>query len=168
MSLERIAALANLLIEQEDRVAVLEEDLKNAKAAAMKTKLVDMPELMLEFGLTSFTMTSGQKIDIKEDVQCAITEAMRPRALAWLREHGFGGLIKTIVSVEFDRGAVEEAEQLAIRLNEEGVPAFAEEKVHAMTLKSFVTEQLEAGHSIPFDLFGVRPFNIAKVTNPKK
>lgn len=164
MDLDRVTVLAKLLVEQESLVAVLEEDLKNAKAAALKTKREDLPELMREFGLLELRLDTGQRIEVKEDIECKIPENRRTEAMAWLNGHGFGGLIKTVVTVEFGRGEIETAEQLAGKLIDDGLPAVALETVHPATLKAFVNEQLAAGQSVPFDLFGVFPYSFAKLT----
>lgn len=166
-NLKRVTDMANLLIRQSDRVAVLEQDLSDAKAAMVKTQREDLPEVMREFGLLDFTLSTGMKIEIKEDISCGITEDRKVEALRWLNEHGFGGLIKTVVSVEFGQGEIESAEELAIKLQGDGLPATANEIVHASTLKSFIKEQLENGQSIPFNLFGVHPFSFAKIVTKK-
>jgi len=42
-----------------------------------------------------------------------------------------------------------------------------EEGVHHSTLKSFVIEQREKGAELPLDLFGIHPYNRAKLAPPK-
>jgi hypothetical protein len=162
--IQRITALAELLIEQKSRVAVLEEDLKTAKELAARMETETLPELMREAGIIDFRLASGQRVSVKEDVHCGITEDHKFEAHRWLIDHGFGSFIKTAVTIEFGRGDVEQAESLAVRLNEDGLPATLDEKVHHATLKSFINEQLAQGKSVPFDLFGVLPYNIAKIT----
>lgn len=168
MSLERITQMAQLLLRHESQIAQLEEELSAEKAAALKLKREDLPELMREFNLLEFTLTSGEKIEVKEDIQCAITDERKNAAFDWLREHGFSGLIKTVVSVEFERGDIDRAELLALQLAAQELPAIMEEKVHPATLKSFINGELEAGRTVPFNLFGIVPFSFAKVIKPSK
>jgi hypothetical protein len=165
--LKRATKLAEIMVMQASRVMILTEELKAATASLLKTQRVDLPELMKEVGLTGLTMANGDRIEIKEDVQCGITEVKHDRAMQWLIDHNFGGIVKTSVQVEFDRGGVADAVALAAKLQEEGLPACAIEKVHAATLKAFIKEQLENGQDLPFDLFGIVPFSFAKLTRTK-
>lgn len=166
--LERVVKLATLLTEQKAEVERLDQELKKAKEAAMRTEREDLPELMSECGLKSVTLEDGSTVVIKEEVDAAITEATRGRAMAWLTDNDFGGLIKTSVAVQFDRGMHEEATRLAQELQEKFGRAEMKEVVHPATLKSFVKEQLSAGQPIPLDIFNVRPYNVAKITRGKK
>lgn len=166
--LNRVGKLAQLLADQKDKVKQLEEQLKLAKAEALRTEREDLPDLMQECGLQSVTLEDGSKIEVREEVDAAITEATRSRAMAWLTDNDFGGLIKTVVSVEFERGLVSEARQLADNLNGEGLFANLKETVHPQTLRAFVREQMQDGRPIPVDLFNVHPYNIAKLTKGKK
>jgi hypothetical protein len=151
-------------LTQENAVAVLEAQLKERKAALTKIRQEDLPELMLEVGLSEFRLSTGERLVVKEEISCAITEAKYPQALQWLTDHGHGALIKTVVAVEFGRGDLEAARECAARLNEDGLPAVSQEVVHPMTLKAFIKERLAAGESIPFDLFGVHPYSVATFT----
>lgn len=166
--LRRATIMGELLVHQAQLVAVLEEDLKNAKANLLKTAREDLPELMKELGLIQFKLKTGEQIEVKEDLSCGITESRKQEAMRWLNGHGFGGLIKTLVSVEFGRGEIDTAEELALRLQAEGLPAIADEDVHPSTLKSFIKGELEAGRTVPYDLFGVFPYSFAKATAPSK
>ena len=168
MSLERITSMATELINREQHLAVLVQDAKDAKAALDKLKMEDLPDLMREFGLMEIKLANGFTVSVTEDVSCGITEAKHDAAMRWLVDHQFGGLIKTVVSIEFGRGEIDEAQALAKRLTEDGTEAMSVETVHASTLKAFVREELEKGNAVPFDLFGVHPYSYAKVIKPPK
>jgi hypothetical protein len=160
--IKRAVQLAELLLKARDAVADLESQLTVAKADVARLEQEDLPDLMLELGLTSFKMDNGASVEVVPDVQCGITEERRRAAHDWLIENNFGGLIKTEVSVAFGKGELEQAQALA-----EQVHGSVKESVHSATLKSFVKEQMAAGAAVPFDLFGVRPFNRAKITLKK-
>ena len=163
--LKRVMALAELMVAQERAVAAMENELKDAKAALLKTQTEDLPDLMEEIGMLAVTLQDGSSVKVVEDLTCGITVANRDAAHAWLIENGFGGLIKTQVITEFGRGQLDEAinyAQEASRLHPEN-PAALKDAVHPATLKSFVKEQLESGkEAFPMELFNVRPFNRAK------
>jgi hypothetical protein len=161
-SLERAVQLAELLVQLRENVADLERQLNVAKADMRRVEQEDLPELMAELGLETFRLKSGEVIEVKQEIDCAITEERRKSAHAWLTSHGFGGLIKAEVSVKFGRDEHEAALACANSTGGE-----LTERVHPATLKSFVKEQLAAGKPIPFDLFGVHPYNKVKITLKK-
>ena len=167
-TLERAVQLAELLVELRANVTRLERQLEVAKADARRVEQEDLPELMSELGLETFRLKSGEVIEVKQEVECGISEDRRRAAHDWLLQHGFGGLIKTEVVTTFGRGEIEQAQQLAadIAENTGNTPAVVE-RVHPSTLKSFVKEQMAAGKPVPFDLFGVHPFNKVKITLKK-
>lgn len=162
MSIQRAVQLAELLLEARRKVEKLESELTTAKADVRRIEQEDLPELMQELGLETFRLKTGETIEVKLDVECGISEERRAAAHKWLTENGFSGLIKTEVVVGFGRGEHDAAVEFA-----EKVGGNAVERVHPSTLKSFVKEQMEAGKPIPFDLFGIHPFNRVKVVNKK-
>lgn len=170
-ALDRITALARLLVQQQAEVARVELELGAAKAALARTETEDLPELMKELGLLDIKLLDGSKVEVKQEVQCGISEARRPEAHKWLTDHKFGGLIKTAILLEYDSDeralAVKAAQKIAKALNRD---VEVKEQVHPATLKSFIKEQLALGaegSKPPADLFGIFPFNKAKVTAPK-
>jgi hypothetical protein len=160
--LQRVVQLAELLLKLRENVERLEGELDTAKKDMRRVEQEDLPDLMQELGLQTFKLTTGETIEIKQDVECGISEDRRARAHGWLTENGFGGLIKTEVVAKFGRDQHEEAVACAEQIGGEMV-----ERVHPSTLKSFVKEQMEAGRAIPFDLFAIHPFNRVKITTKK-
>jgi predicted nuclease with TOPRIM domain len=148
--LQRVVQLAELLLKLRENVERLETQLEDAKKDMRRVEQEDLPDLMQELGL-------------KPEVDCGISEERRARAHDWLTVNGFGGLIKTEVVAKFGRDEREEAVRAASLINGEMV-----ERVHPSTLKSFIKEQMAAGNPVPFDLFGVHPYNKVKITAPKK
>ena len=163
-SLERAVQMAELLVQLRANVARLEDELATAKADVRRVEQEDLPDLMAELGLETFRLKSGEVIEVRQEVEAAITEERRAAAHSWLVDRGFGGLIKTEVVVTFGRGEHDEAEDFANEVAEQGRTPAVVERVHPSTLKSFVKEQMAAGQAVPFDLFGVRPFNKVKIT----
>lgn len=160
--IKRVTELAELVVVKRDEVAKLESQLVAAKSELLRLEQDDLPDLMLELGLSKFSMANGAAVEIQQDVQCGISEERRRAAHDWLVKNGFGGLIKTAVSVEFGVGELDAANRVA-----EEIGGLVKEAVHPSTLKSFVKEQLAAGKPLPFELFGVHPFNKVKITLKK-
>lgn len=167
IDLERVVELTQLLGRQAATVKRLESELQAAKEAHRETERETLPDLMTELALTEIKLDDGTVVTIKAEVDCGISAERKPTAYAWLVENGFGGLIKTEVAVPFGRGDHEAAVKLLEHLLDTGLAAELSEGVHAATLKAFIKEQMAEGHPIPMDLFGVFPYNVAKVTLPK-
>ena len=161
--LQRAVQLAELLLKLRQNVDRLETELETAKKDMRRVEQEDLPDLMQELGLETFKLTTGELIEVKPEVDCGISEERRARAHAWLTENGFGGLIKTEVVAKFGREEREAAVACAQQIGGEMI-----ERVHPSTLKSFVKEQMAAGNPVPFDLFGVHPYNKVKITAAKK
>lgn len=166
-TLERVRELAELLVRQEDSLKHQTDLLTHAKAAYNQTRLHDLPELLKEVGLPGLRLTDGTAIDLKQDVDASITKAKKPAALKWLEEHGFGGLIKTKVMVEFAKDKREDALECVQSLSEDYSTVRLDDSVHPGTFKSFVKEQMEKGLVLPEELFSIHPYDVATVTRGK-
>jgi hypothetical protein len=166
--LSRVTELSLLMAMQKSKVEALEEDLARAKEAFRRTAEEDLPELMREIGLASIKLEDGSSVEVRDEVDAALTADKKAAALDWLQANGFGGIIKTTVSVAFDKSEREHALETRNRLHEQGLQAELNEGVHPSTLKSFVKEQLAAGTAVPFDLFSIRPYSKAKLTPPRR
>lgn len=158
-SLERAVALAQALIAAQDAVRAAEDALKSANDVVVQLEQVDLPELMRELGLSMFRLEDGRVVEVRPDVSCGITEANRAAAHAWLTERGFGGLIKTSVTVDFGRDEREAALACAQKIGGSMM-----ERIHPATLKSFIKERMAAGESVPQELFGTHEFHRVKIT----
>jgi hypothetical protein len=166
--LKRAVQMAETLLSARKIVERLESELATAKADVQRLEQEDLPDLMQELGLSKFVLNTGETLEVQPDVTCAITEERRAAAHSWLVDRGFGGLIKTEVVVSFGRGEHGEAEDFANACAEQGKHPNLIERVHPSTLKSFIKEQMAAGTAIPFDVFGVHPFQRVKITAPKR
>ena len=166
--LRRVIALAELLKKQRQELTELEEAAAEKKKALLKTEREDLPDLMAEVGLTEIKLDDGTIVTIKEEVDAKISEANRTSAMSWLTDNGFGGIIKTEVSVTFGSGEHDNAIELVNELNGNGYEsAQMAETVHPSTLKAFVKERLAEGTAIPFDVFGIFPYNKAIIKEKK-
>lgn len=171
--LERIMELAELLVATQATVARLTAQVEEATKQQTRLEQEDLPELMREVELKSFRMKDGQEIELVDEISCGITKENNTAAMKWLDDNKFGGLIKTLVKVAFNRedraAAVKLAANVEATAKKKGVTVLPEivESVHASTLKAFVKEELEKGHAVPFDLFGIHPYSKVKIKNSK-
>jgi hypothetical protein len=172
----RVAALVQLAVQQESEMAKATAALAAAKESLRRTLMEDLPELMQELTLTDIKLLDGTSVEIKPEIDCGISEDNRFKAHQWLRERGFGALIKTEVTAKFGREQTEQAEKAVELLTEafeaDGIVPEVKEAVHPATLKSFVKERMAAAaeepdNVPPIDLFSIFSYSKAKVIPPK-
>ena len=150
----KIGAVATDIAETENEIANLKEQLK--KKEDYRTKLSEevLPSLFSEVGLSELKLSDGRKIKVSEYYRAAIKVENREAAYAWMRNNGFGDLVKNQVTCSFGRNEDEKASKLVSDLNERGYESAQREWVEPSTLRAFVREQYESGKEIPMDLLG--------------
>lgn len=134
-NLEQLEALIREL--NEVRTKADYHELQAGEWKKQERELVEhkIPELMESVGVDKLTTTSGLNVEIQQQVFARIPEAKKQEAYDWLIDHNEGGMIKEEVI----------------------------QRVHPMTLKSWVRGKLEEGALIPEDLFGVYIKKVAKI-----
>ena len=150
----KIGAVATDIAETENEIANLKEQLK--KKEDYRTKLSEevLPSLFSEVGLSELKLSDGRKIKVSEYYRAAIKVENREAAYAWMRNNGFGDLVKNQVTCSFGRNEDEKASSLISDLSEKGLEPAQREWVKSSTLRAFVREQYEAGIELPMDLLG--------------
>lgn len=163
--MERLLKMGEELKRAETEVADAEDKLKEAKRKRDRLALEDIPQLAEEAGLQdgSFTMRDGRRLELKRDVKASIPEKSREAAMRWLRENDFGGIIKTQVVANFDRGDNDRAKEIVDRVAADHDDVQMKEVVHPSTLKSFVKERMASGDNFPWETFGAHPFMKAEL-----
>ena len=152
--LTTVAGLAKAIRDQEEAVAALEADLKQAKKSLMKMTDEDLPTMVAEIGLSSMTLDDGSEVSVKQTYGASILVDNRPKAYQWLRDNGFGDIVKNTVSCSFGMGEDEKAEQFRSIAEERGYLAEQDTSVHSSTLRAWVKERVENGDDFPMELFG--------------
>ena len=150
----KIGAVATDIAEIDNEIQKLKEELK--KKEDYRTKLSEevLPSLFSEVGLSELKLADGRKIKVSEYYRAAIKVENRDAAYTWLRNNGFGDLVKNQITCSFGRNEDEKANSLISDLNEKGLEPMQREWVEPSTLRAFVREQYEAGREIPMDLLG--------------
>src|SRR5262245_7945492 len=114
--LHQVAAVARLFDAATQRVAEAEAALKREKAALQKIEREDLPELLREVGLEELKLEDGTVVSVKNEFDCGLSEERKPAALQWLRDKGYGGIIKHHVGVSFGKDQVAIADKLWMAL----------------------------------------------------
>lgn len=153
--LHQLSEMAQRLYDAEKRVLELEAELKRAKRLRDAIQLEEIPAYLEEVGVTSFT-TKDIKVELDEILIVQPLAANRPLVLQELEKQGAGGLVKSTVTVAFDRGQEATAQELIKQLQSRGMDPKQDRWVEPSTLKKHVRTRLEKGESVDTELFGVR------------
>jgi hypothetical protein len=167
VSLKARSQKCNKLEALQTEINQQEQNIKALKEKQRKLSEEEIPTFLQEKGLTSIRLNNGTEVSVAEDIKPGVLVDNRPFCYQWLRDNGFGDLIKNIVSVDFGMGEDEDAINLKKQIEELGLVCAEKESVHYQTLKAFVGEQHHKGVSLP-DEFGVHVANVTKIVRKKK
>ena len=154
VQLKQAANLAAMIKTETEHVKVLEENLKECKKNLMKLTDEDLPQLLTELGMSSFKMADGSSVEIKKTYGASIPVANRTQAYQWLRDNGFGDIVKNVVACNFGMGEDNEADRFFEMARDKGFVPDKKTEVHSSTLRAFVKERVENGDEFPMELFG--------------
>ena len=154
-SVKSITKACNEMKQLENEIENDEEVLANKKKRLRDYVERKVPELMQEAGVNTLVLTDGSKVEVKPFYAAKIPESRTQEAFSWLRDKGYGDLIKNQITASFNRGQDNLASELIKVCNEHGFRYVQKEKVEPMTLKAFVREQINEGKEIPMEKFGV-------------
>ena len=150
----KIGAVATDIADTELEIAELKEQLKKKEDYSKKLSQEVLPSLFSEVGLSELKLSDGRKIKVSEFYTATPLKENRAKVHTWLRDNGFGDLVKNQVTCSFGRNEDEKASGLLSHLNKEGYESAQREWVEPSTLRAFVREQYEAGVELPMDLLG--------------
>jgi hypothetical protein len=165
--LKRVAKMVKVQTDQEDKISNIELILEKENKRLQQIRCEIFPALLKEIGLTELKTSSGAKIEIKRMTTITIPADKRAKAFEWLRKHGFGSLIKTLVTARFGRGEEAKAKILFQKLIKQKLDAESSENIPHQTLSAFGREQMEKGKQLPKKFFTLFELDITKVTRPK-
>ena len=155
---KEIRSLSNEVLKLrtlEDEMKADEEALKQKQKEADRISQDVIPTMSSEMGLSHLKLIDGSTVDVKPNYSANISVANRDAAFQWLRENGLGDIIKNEISVSFGRNEDNKAADYAALAEERGYQPTQKLKVEPMTLKALVRERLEAGKSMPTEIFNV-------------
>ena len=150
----RIGAVATDIAETEAEIAVIKEQLKSKETYAKKLSQEVLPSLFSEVGLSELKLSDGRRLKVSEYYSATPLKENREKVHTWLRNNGFGDLVKNQVTCSFRRNEDEKASGLLSHLDKVGYESTQREWVEPSTLRAFVREQYEAGVELPMDLLG--------------
>lgn len=159
-----IALKCNELIDLQNEIKTIEEKLNKVKEQERFLSEHAIPSLMQSSGISMIKLEDGTEVKVSPYYYAKISEDKKEAAFAWLRENGFGDLIKNNISLDFAMNQDSEANNLVAQLKAKGYNVFQSTTVHSSTLKAFVKEQINEGKGLPEDLFGIYTASKTKLT----
>ena len=153
--LQTISVLAEAQLELEEGIEEKQNELKVLKEKHRRISEEQLPDALMEVGVSEFKLKDGTKISTATYYSARITPDTKEDAFSWLRGNNFADLIKNTVSVSFGRDEDEIAQILLNELNGQGLNTAQKEWVEPMTLKAFVREQVEKGADLPHNTFNI-------------
>jgi hypothetical protein len=152
--LTSVAELARQIRDKEATIEALEHTLKDSKKDLQKLTDEEMPAMLAEIVISSFTLDDGSTVDVKQTYGASILVQNRPAAFEWLRDHQYDDIIKNTVLCQFGRGEDDQASSFSSFAESQGFIPQQKTEVHPQTLRAFVKERCEAGEEFPMELFG--------------
>lgn len=156
--LKKISDLVKTNNDLDVEISRLTQKLKEAKEAKEGILREDIPELMQEANTKSVQLISGEKIDITDKVFASIRKGDEARAFKYMVQVEIGQeplysdeklateMIKALWKTNYSaEGITEEQESKLLGLK---LPFDCKKSIHAMTLKKWAKEKLEAGINI--------------------
>jgi hypothetical protein len=159
-----IAVKCNELIDLQNEIKTIEEKLNKVKEQEKFLSEHAIPSLMQSSGISMIKLEDGTEVKVSPYYYAKISEDKKEAAFTWLRENGFGDLIKNNISLDFGMNEDSEANNVVAQLKAKGYNVFQSTTVHSSTLKAFVKEQITEGKGLPEDLFGIYTASKTKLT----
>ena len=154
LGLTSVAGLARQIRDKEVEIGLLEDTLKQSKKHLQTLTDEDMPAMLAEIGISSFSLDDGSTVEVKQTYGASILVQNRETAYEWLRDHQYDDIIKNTVLCQFGRGEDDQASAFSQFAESQGFMPQQKTEIHPQTLRAFVKERCEAGEEFPMELFG--------------
>lgn len=168
--LKSVVGLAREQWKWEREIGRLKDELKKAEEALKNVAERELPNLLVEIGMTQFKLSNGALLELKTETYASISAEHRAAAHKWLEDHEHGNIIKREFNIRFNRGDEAWAKKFQRDLAQRKKPlaVVVKRAVHPQTLQAWVREALAAGITVPEDIFGIFKKRVTKLTPPKQ
>jgi hypothetical protein len=139
-ALEELSRLAHELQQNERDIAEKEAELLLLKEKKQRLGGVEIPQLLLQRGLSQVRLKTGEKIEVKSGVSVSIPDDRRADFFQFLTNRREDDIVK--LTVAFSRMESEAIERLNKFLVENAYDFDAKEDVNPNTLKKYFKELL--------------------------
>jgi len=155
-SLEKVRDLIKEKRDADAKVADLEEQLKLARQRIYAIERVELPDLFATIGITNLSIPAAGNLPAyeaklepyyKAGIAASWSSERKEAAFAALERLGLSGIIKNLVSVQFNRGERDKAERMVNDLADQGISADLAQSVHWRTLTAAIKELCETNRT---------------------
>lgn len=169
--LGQLRQMIRSMLDLEEQIAQAEALLTSMREAHQRLQCEHIPDLMMTHQVTRVDLDGGH-LDLVDHISASIPapstiegakpeaqEALSTRrqaALQWLRDNGYGALIKNIITITVPKGDDALATKIMALVHATfKLEPSRSDSVHPSTLKSWVKEHLQLGTDLPFDLLSI-------------
>lgn len=162
-SLDMLHEKLNEAVDLKAAVDQMEEDLSAAKKQLNSLNTSVIPDIMATLQMDELTFR-GWKVKVGEFVSGSLPKDPEKRiaAIHWLEAHEGGDLIKTNLSVVFNRSQHNEALALAADIEGQGFAPSVDSSVHPQTLAAWARERMKNGEVVEPETLGLFTGRVAK------
>lgn len=164
--LAQLSAAADYQKQLQDEIAEMETELGRKKQELYLHSTKTLPDLLDAANMKTFSTKDGATVEMKDDIKASVTKTNMAAACLWLRENGFGALIKNQVIAEFGMGEDEKAAEALVTLETAHLGHVKQqETIHSGALTAWVKRKLEDDPDInlPIDVLGIKHQQMAVV-----
>ena len=151
----------------QSEISAAESKVKELKEQEKVQSNVVIPKIMEDMNLSTVRHKDGSEISIKKIFSATIKADKKAEAYNWLRNNGYGDIVKNDITVTFGRGEENKAMAYATLAKGQGYEPSQKESVHPSTLKVVMEEFKSKGNEIPEELFWTFDGNQTKVKSKK-
>ncbi len=150
-SLHALSALAEEQIAAELKVEQLKKELAEAEADLKTIKTERFPALLDELDMTSFSLSSGQVVKIKEKFVASANKADTDRVHQWVEDEGNGDLIKREFNIVFPKEEEKWAAKFWRDLQQRKKPldVTVKRSIHPATFNKYIENKITEGKTPP-------------------
>jgi len=162
VDLGEITALADKQLQLEGDIDRLEQQLAAKKKELNVVMLDRLPAAMQSVGLKSLVLTSGKTVNLKEEMTISVPAKRKAEIIGKLRSMDLAYLVANSISINFDKGADDQADKTMKFATEQGLEAIRSETVNSASLKKLLNDRRKEGVNDDLSFFGA--FVVTKTT----
>lgn len=125
---------------------------ETACAETKRLREAVLPPLMDEAGVKELSLDDGTRLVRTDEVYASVSKANLPKAAEWLEANGYGALVKSKITIEFERGDKKTADTATAVLTKAKIGFDNSFAINVATLKSFCKESLANGVKLPLSI----------------
>lgn len=149
----QLARLVSRYRVLDEEVKKLEHELSEAKEAFNEISQTEIPQFLLQYGVSGVPLSTGEMLSIKQEVSASIKDM--PAFAEYVTERGDDDILKT--TMVLGKVPAEIAKRIRVLLLQEfDLSADIAQTVHPQTLKKYVKELCGIGMDDPEDRLGDR------------